>query len=148
MLHRFCVVVAVLLCGVAAASAQSCQDPINTRQKLMKRSGAMAKIGSDMIKGAIPFDLAKSKEILAAFAEDANSMPDLFPECSKTGDHTSVGPAIWERPANFKAAIAKFQADVKHAQETTKDLETLKASFQTIGKDCGGCHQTFRARSS
>jgi cytochrome c556 len=148
MIGKMLVVLAVLLFGVTAASAQSCQDIIDKRQALMKRSAEMAKAGSAMIKGDTPFDLAKVKEIFAAFADDATAMPTLFPDCSKTGDHTTVAPAIWDKPADFKAAQDKFGADVKAAQDSVKDLDTLKASFQSIGKDCGGCHQAFRVRPS
>ena len=148
MIGKSIVVVAVLVFGVTAAAAQSCQDNINKRQALMTRSGDMAKIGSAMIKGDTPFDLAKVQQVFAAFAEDAGAMPTLFPDCSKTGDHTTAAPAIWDRPDDFKAAIAKFTADVKAAQDNTKDLDTLKTNFQTIGKDCGSCHQTFRVKPS
>jgi cytochrome c556 len=148
MFHKLLVVLGIFMFGVTAAAAQSCQDPINARQTLMKKSGEMAKVGSAMIKGETPFDLEKTKEIFAAFADDAAQMPKLFPDCSKTGDKTTAGPAIWEKPDDFKAAITKFTADVKAAQDNTKNLDTLKASFDTIGKDCGGCHQTFRIRKS
>jgi len=148
MIRKLLIAFGVLLLGATAASAQSCQDIIDKRQTLMKHSAAEAKIGSSMIKGEIPFDLAKTKEIYATFAVDAGAMPTLFPDCSKTGDHTTAAPAIWEKPDDFKAAIAKFTADIKAAQDSTKDLDSLKASFQTIGKDCGSCHQTFRVRPS
>jgi cytochrome c556 len=134
--------------GVSAAAAQSCQEPIKTRQTLMKRSGGMAKIGSSMIKGETPFDLAKTKEIFAAFADDAGQMAKLFPDCSKSGDDTTASSAIWDKPDDFKAAITKFAADVKTAQDSTKDLDTFKTSFQSLGKDCGGCHQNFRIHKS
>jgi cytochrome c556 len=146
MFRTMLVVLAVLLFGVTAAAAQSCQDVIDKRQAFMKRSAEMAKAGSAMIKGDTPFDLAKAKEILAVFAEDAAAMPNLFPDCSKTGDHTTAAPAIWDKPADFKAAQDKFSADVKAAQDNLKDLDSLKASFQSVGKDCGGCHQTFRIK--
>jgi cytochrome c556 len=148
MIRQLFAVFAILMIGVGAASAQSCQDVIDKRQTLMKRSADMAKVGSSMIKGDTPFDLAKAKEIFAAFAEDAGAMPTLFPDCSKTGDHTTAAPAIWDKSDDFKAAVDKFNADVKAAQDNTKDLDSLKASFQTIGKDCGSCHQTFRVRPS
>jgi cytochrome c556 len=148
MIRKLLVAFAVLAFGASAAAAQSCQDTINQRQTLMKRSAELAKAGSSMIKGDTPFDLAKTKEIFAAFAEDAGAMPTLFPDCSKTGDHTTAAPAVWDKADDFKAAIAKFASDVKGAQDTTKDLDTFKASFQTIGKDCGSCHQTFRVRPS
>jgi cytochrome c556 len=148
MFRKLFVVSAILFLGVTAATAQSCQDTIDKRQTLMKRSAEMAKAGSAMIKGDTPFDLAKAQEIFAAFAEDAGAMPTLFPDCSKTGDHTTAAPAIWDKSDDFKAAIAKFTADVKAAQAGTKDLDSLKTNFQAIGKDCGSCHQTFRVRPS
>ena len=148
MIQKLFVVFAVLLFGVTAAAAQSCQDIIDKRQTLMKRSADMAKIGSSMIKGETPFDLAKVKEIYAAFADDAGQMPTLFPDCSKTGDNTTAAPAVWDKPDDFKAAMAKFSADVKAAQDNTKDLDSLKANFATIGKDCGSCHQSFRIKKS
>jgi cytochrome c556 len=134
--------------GVTAAAAQSCQDIIDKRQTLMKKSGAAAKIGTEMIKGERPFDMAQVREIYAAFTEDATQMPALFPDCSKTGNKTTAAPAIWEKTDDFKAAIAKFAADIKAAQENTKDVDTLKANFTTIGKNCSSCHQTFRVKSS
>ena len=68
-----------------------------------------------MVKGETPFDLAKAQEVLATFAEDAKEMPTLFPDCSKTGDHTTAAPAIWDKADDFKAAVTKFAADVKAA---------------------------------
>lgn len=148
MFRTVIAVFAVLLLGVTAAAAQSCPEFIQKRQTLMKKSGEEAKIGTAMIKGERPFDAAKVQEIYAAFAEDAKQMPTLFPECSKTGAKTTAAPAIWERMDDFKAAIAKFTADIKAAQDNGKDLGALKANFQTIGKNCSSCHQTFRIRTS
>jgi cytochrome c556 len=148
MVRKLIIAFAAILLGVTAAAAQSCPEFIEKRQTLMKKSGAEAKIGTEMIKGERPFDAAKVQEIYAAFAEDAKQMPTLFPDCSKTGAKTTAAPAIWERMDDFKAAIAKFADDIKAAQANTKDLEALKANFSTIGKNCGGCHQTFRIRSS
>jgi cytochrome c556 len=148
MVYKLLVIFAVYVSGVIAAAAQGCQNTISIRQELMKKSGEAGKLGAAMIKGEAPFDLAKAKQILATFADDAGKMPTLFPECSRIGEHTSAAPAIWEDPGDFKAAMAKFAADVKAAQENTKDLETFKASFQSIGKDCGGCHEKYRVKKS
>ena len=148
MFRKLLVAFSILLLGVTAAAAQSCPEFIEKRQTLMKKSGEEAKIGTAMIKGERPFDLAKVQEIYAAFADDAKQMPTLFPDCSKTGHKTTAAPAIWEKMDDFKAAIAKFTADIKAAQDNTKDLDGLKANFQTIGKNCSSCHQSFRIRSS
>jgi cytochrome c556 len=148
MFRKLLVAFAVLTLCVTAAAAQSCQDIIEKRQALMKKSGAAAKTGSEMIKGERAFDLAQVQQIYEAFAEDAKLMPTLFPDCSKTGNKTTAAPVIWQKMDDFKAAIAKFADDVKAAQANTKDLDGLKSNFQIIGRNCSGCHQTFRTKSS
>jgi cytochrome c556 len=148
MFRNLVVAFAVLLLGVTAAAAQSCPEFIQKRQTLMKKSGEEAKVGTAMIRGETPFNAAKVQQIYAAFADDAKQMPTLFPDCSKTGAKTTAAPVIWERMDDFKAAIAKFADDIKAAQDNTKNLDALKANFQTIGKNCSNCHQTFRIRSS
>ena len=62
--------------------------------------------------------------------------------------HHLIGYAIWDKADDFKAATAKFAADVKAAQDSTKDLDTFKANVATVGKNCSNCHQTFRVRPS
>jgi cytochrome c556 len=148
MFQKLLVVFVVLMFGITAAAAQSCDDAITKRQDLMKASGAAGKTGSSIAKGETPFDLAKAQEVFATFARDAKEMPALFPVCSKTGDHTTAAPAIWDKADDFKAAVANFQADIKAAQDNTKDLDTFKTNLQTVGKDCGNCHQAFRVRPS
>jgi cytochrome c556 len=148
MIRKLLVVFAILMLGVTAAAAQSCQDIVAKRQALMKKSAAVGKDGAAMIRGDTPFDLAKAQAILATFAEDATALPSLFPDCSKAAEHTTAAPAIWDKPDDFKAAMAKFAADVKAAQDATKDLDSFKTNFQIIGKNCGSCHQSFRVGKS
>lgn len=141
-------VAAALGAGLAAAASPTCQDVINKRQELMKKSAAAGKTGIAMVKGETPFDLTKAKEVLAIIADDAGNMPVLFPDCSKTGEHTNAAPEIWAKPDDFKAAVDQFAADVKAAQDNTKDFDTFKAGLQAIGKDCGSCHEKFRIKQS
>ena len=148
MFRKILVVLAVLLLGVTAAAAQSCQDIIDKRQALMKRNADMAKIGSAMIKGDTPFDLAKAKEIFATLPRTRRQCRHCFRIVRRPASTPRSAPAIWDKTADFKAAQDKFSADVKAAQDNLKDLDTFKAGFQSVGKDCGGCHQTFRVRPS
>lgn len=133
-----------LALGVTAVVAQ---DVVAERKALMKRSGEQARIGVAMVKGDQPYDQAKAQAIFAAYADKAAKMKTLFPESSKTGDHRSL-PAIWEKSAEWNAAIDKFANDIKAAQVAAKDLDSFKAAFEAVGKDCGGCHQPFRKPQS
>jgi len=139
-------VAAVLMLGVAAVAAQT--DPIAARRALMKANGDQAKIGVAMLKGEAPFDAAKAKAMFATFVDAANKMPNLFPESSKTGGDTAATPKVWEDMADFKARFAKLADDAVAAQASVKDLDSFKAAFGIVGKDCGGCHEIYRVKKS
>lgn len=145
MMKRIVLAVAVAALGVTSVLAQS--DPITARKNLMKDNNAQGRILRDMADGKQPFDLAAAKKALVSFQTSAAALPNLFPESSKAGD-TRAAPAIWEKSADFKAAAAKFAADAKAAEASTKDVETLKAAFAEVGKNCGSCHQAFRKPQS
>jgi cytochrome c556 len=138
--------VAVVAFGVTAVVAQ--QDPIAARKALMKANGQNAGAISKMVKGEAPFDLATAKKAFATFQDAAAKMPNLFPLDSKTGGETAALPKIWEDMADFKAKFVKFGEDAKAAEASVKDLDSLKAALGTVGKNCGGCHETYRIKKT
>jgi cytochrome c556 len=142
MIIRTMLAVGAIVVGITAVAAQQ-GTVIDQRKALMKRSGEQARIGAQMVKGEIPYDPAKAEAIFAAFADKASKLADLFPADSKTGE-TRALPAIWEKNDQFKATIAKFASDVREAQAKTKDLDSFKASFAAVGRNCTSCHETFR----
>jgi cytochrome c556 len=75
-------------------------------------------------------------------------MPALFPETSKTGGETAALPKVWETKADFDARFVKFAKDAADAASTIKDEATFKAAFPEVGKNCGGCHESYRAKRS
>jgi cytochrome c556 len=137
-------VLAIAILAIGASAVAAHPRVISERQALMKRSGEQAKVGSQMVRGDIAFDLAKTHAIFAAFAEKAAKLPSLFPDDSKTGE-TRARAAIWERPDEWKAAIDRFAADTKEADAQTTDLETFKGTFRQVGRNCHSCHETFRS---
>ena len=46
------------------------------------------------------------------------------------------------------AAGASFGKAVADAKGKIKDLDTLKATLPVIGKQCGGCHETYRLKAT
>ena len=145
-MNRTVLAVAAIAIGVTAVAAQS--DPIAARRAHMKEVGAQTKTGAGMAKGEIPYDQTKAQGIFAAYVKAASDLPNLFPETSKTGGDTAALPAIWANKADFDAKAAKFASDAKQAQTQVKDLDTFKASFTSVTKNCGGCHETYRAKKS
>jgi cytochrome c556 len=143
---RTALVVAMLAFGATALVAQS--DPIAARKALMKANGDQSKIATDMLEAKQPFDLAAAKKVLATFVEAGEKAPALFPDNSKTGGDTAALPPIWENKADFNARLAKLSSDSKAAMDATKDFDSFKIQITEVRKNCGGCHQTYRKRTS
>jgi cytochrome c556 len=143
LIRAFAACIAIGL-GAAAAIAQS--DPIAARQTLMKTNGRQGKVGSDMIRGRIPFDLAKAQAMFGSFVDAANKMPNLFPENSKTGGDTSASPEIWQHMEDVKARFAKLAAESKAARDTIKDLDSFKVAYRNVAQICDDCHERYRVK--
>ena len=142
---RTVLAVAALALAVAAANAQ---DPIAARKALMKSTGGQAAQGAKFMKGEEAFDLAKAQAIFAQYQKTSAEAPTLFPESAKTGGETAALPAIWEKKADFDARLTKLGADAKDAAGKVKDLDSFKAVFSEVQKNCGGCHESYRAKKS
>ncbi|KQT85974.1 cytochrome C554 [Aurantimonas sp. Leaf443] len=130
--------------AVLPATAQD-TAPIKERQALMKENGKAAKAAGQMLKGETAFDAATAAQIFASMHATAAKFGTLFPENSKTGGDTEAAPAIWQKPAEFQAAVAKFEADTKAASETkVADLDAFKQAFGKVAQNCKSCHESFR----
>src|SRR5215472_454697 len=140
---RTALVVAMLALGATALVAQS--DPIAARKSLMKANGDQSKLATDMLEAKQPFSLDAAKKVFATFAEAGEKAPALFPDSSKAGGDTAALPTIWENKADFTARLAKFASDAKAA---TKDFDSFKIQITEVRKNCGGCHQTYRKKTS
>lgn len=143
---RTVLAVSAIAIGITAVAAQS--DPIAQRKAIMKEVGAQTKTGAGMAKGEAPYDQGKAQTIFTTYVDAATKMPGLFPDSSKTGGDTAALPAIWENKADFDAKFAKFGADAKAAASAVKDVDGFKTAFSGITKNCGGCHETYRAKKN
>ncbi|HEY3794761.1 MAG TPA: cytochrome c [Bradyrhizobium sp.] len=144
---RTVVIVGALLLGVGAVIAQ--QDAVKEAQAVMKGNGKNAGALAAMVKGEKPYDQATVNTALAQFTDTAKKLPTLFPDSMKgkqpDGDYT-ISSKVWEDKPGFGEHIASFSKAVNDAKIT--DLGTLKATLPVIGKQCGGCHETFRIKKS
>lgn len=129
--------------GIAAAAGA---DAIKERRALMKANGDATKPIVAMFKGA-PFDLATVQNSLKTYADAAQKMPGLFPPDSKTGD-TNALPAIWDNMADVDARFEKFGKDATAALASVTDAASFKATMPDFFKNCGGCHEKYRAKQN
>ncbi|MEI6417534.1 MAG: cytochrome c [Sphingomonadales bacterium] len=137
-------IAAVALTTLPAAAA----DPIKAREEIMEGNGKAAKAGGAMLKGEAPFDAAKAQGILASFATGAKEFGKHFPKGSDKGD-TEAAPAIWEKPADWKAALAKFETDsAAAAAMKPAALADFGKAFGMVTANCKSCHEAFRIKKN
>ena len=143
---RSLILAGALIFSGAAVIAQV--SAIGERQTTMKGVGKATGDLGKMVKGETPFDLAAAQAALNVYVAAAKKMPTLFPDDSKTGAKTAALPKIWEAKADFNAKFDQFGKDAAAALASVKDDASLKAAFPGIGKNCGGCHESYRAKES
>jgi cytochrome c556 len=132
----------------APAVAQSLA-PIEARQALMKQNGKDTKAGAAMLKGEVPFDAARATAIFKSMNDVSMKFGNHFPPDSKTGGDTEASPAIWTKPGEFKAALAKFQKDTATAVAAKPtNLDAFKEQFGAVTANCKSCHEAFRVKAN
>jgi len=148
-MKRVLVVAGVLLLSVGAVVAQ--QEVANQTQTTMKATGRAMGSLAPMVKGEKPYDQAVVDTALTQLNDTAKKLPTMFPESIKglkiEGDYSS-SPKVWEDKAGFAAKIESFAKVATEAKAKIKDLDSLKATVPAIGKECSGCHETFRLKNS
>ena len=147
-MKRVVVVAGILLLSVGAVVAQ--QEVANQTQTTMKATGRAMGGLAPMVKGEKPYDQAVVNTSLTQLEETAKKLPAMFPDSIKglkiEGDYSS-SPKVWEDKAGFAAKIESFAKVVTEAKAKIKDLDSLKAAVPAIGKECSGCHETFRLKN-
>ena len=144
---RTALVVGALLLGAGVVMAQ--QDLVKQNQDTMKANAKNLGGMIAMVKGEKPYDQATVTAALTQLDETAKKLPTMFPDSIKgmnPGGDYEVSPKIWDDKAGFKARIDAFAKIVTEAKTKITDLDTLKATAPAIGKECGGCHETFRIK--
>ena len=148
-MKRIVVVAAMLAFSAGAVVAQ--QDQVKQTQAQMKETGKNAGALGAILKGEKPYDQATVDAALAQFDDTAKKLPKLFPASLKgkafDGDY-QTSEKIWDDKAGFDEHIASFAKAVGEAKGKIKDADTLKAQLGLIGKQCGGCHETFRVKKT
>lgn len=128
-----------------ASTAFASEDPISTRQNIMKSNGAAAGALFKMVKGEIEYDALTAELALREIFAGAVAFPTLFPEGSETGGDTRASPEIWKDKAGFEATALKLETAALAAIPAAKSgLDELKATLGSVAENCQACHEKYR----
>ncbi len=139
------IILAALAVGLSVGAAMAQQDPVTTREDLMKANNKHAIAVVRMMRGQAPFEAAEVDAAFTQWADTAQKLPGLFPDNSKTGGDNRASPKIWLDKKDFDEKAAAFGKAVAENHEKAKSsLEGLRAAIPVVGKACDNCHEDYR----
>src|SRR5690349_3219491 len=139
-----------LALGVAAGAALAQAKPEQTvkqRQAVMTLQGKYFGPMAGMAQGKVPFNLQVVQRN-AAFLDNLSRMAwDGFDPATKDVKSAAL-PAVYEQTDKFKEAASRLENEAHKLYELSRggDEAAIKAQIGAVGKSCGGCHESFRAK--
>ncbi len=139
---------ALAVVGGAALAAEMA-TVIAARQANFKVMGKAMKASFGELKSPTP-QIAVMRDSARAIAEAAPKVATFFPKGSgpQAGVKTEALPAIWEKPADFKAKadnLVKAAVAYKAAADAG-NMDATKAALMQLGGTCKACHTDFKAK--
>jgi cytochrome c556 len=135
---------AVLVVVGAAAAAAVSDDPIQSRQNLMKNVGAAMGAAGSMVRGDTEFEPRAAHLAMRTINSSIIGFVELLPEGSHAGD-TRALPAIWENMDDVLAKAESLRMATQAAIDAEpQDLDTFRPLFAEVGQNCRTCHEDYR----
>ena len=145
---------ALLAIGVAATLASSAaiaqvkpEILVKQRQAVMTLQGKYFGPMAGMAQGKIPFN----KDVIqrnAGYLDNLSRMAwDGFADSTKDVKSAAL-PAVYTDGAKFKEAASRLENEANKLYQMSRsgDEASIKAQIGAVGKSCGGCHESFRAK--
>lgn len=151
---------------LSASSHEGATGVVKERMDSMKAiGGAMGAIKGNMAGSDLTNQVALLEAAKTMMANSGSNLVDLFPAGSDQTP-TRALPSIWEKPDEFaaisndlqQAALALALSATKAmdgdasalgvtptTETTALSAEAVPAIFKAIAKNCGACHQGYRA---
>lgn len=145
---------ATALAVATAAFAESHTEmprQVEARQGLMTTVSLASTVTGDMARGKSEYDAEAAQaaaDTLAGISQVSNAL--LWTEGTSAADieGTASLATIWEDRAGFDARWADFGTAATALQAAAgQGQEQLTAAMAELGKTCGACHETYRAKN-
>ena len=150
--RTFALASAAMMALLSSAGGASADDAaVKYRQSVMEAVGGHTRALGAIVKGEVTHT-ADFKAHAAALDGLAAMAGHIFPTApeGETSVKTEVLPAVWEKPEDFKMALASFStAAANLAKAAAADGATPKGiapAFGDLVKSCKGCHDSFKKK--
>jgi cytochrome c556 len=138
---------AIVLAGLVPVSFAQ-DDPITTRQNLMKENGNRAKLLFEMLQNKQPFDAAQAAAAFETISANTRAFTNHFPEGSDQGK-TDALPVIWEDWADFEARAVKLADDTAATAAAIEagGEDAFRSQAGPVLETCRDCHRVYQRPS-
>ncbi len=140
---------AMLACCTLAACGPR-QDthpgqPVSKREAIFKQFLRTSEPMGMMLRGSKPFEAQQAQQLAASLKALSTEPWQYFPQGS-TYYPSRAKPAVWEKPAQFKAAQDRFihAADQLARAAQSGNPDAIRPAFHELSASCDACHQDFR----
>jgi cytochrome c556 len=147
MKKQYVIAASLMLLPAITAFAASENPAFKQRHQNFEAMGkAMKGIFDEFKKPAASLAVIKTNS--AILAQSSKRVAGHFPKGTgpESGVKTDALPAIWAKPADFKAAADRLVTASAGLQvaAATGDMTKIKAAAGAVGGSCKGCHDSFR----
>ncbi len=135
----------------APANDKQAKNAIETRKAAFHLIGTSFKPIGDAVQGKAEFNQADIQKRANRILMLTDFLEASFPESSNLGEpDTKASADIWAKKAEFDKKLKDFQEHAatlaKVAATETSATPAFKEAFGAVGKDCKGCHDTFKVK--
>jgi len=120
---------------------------VKQRQAVMTLQGKYFGPMAGMAQGKVPYNAAVVQRN-AGFLDNLSRMPwDGFDPSTK-GEKSRALPAVFDDKAKFDEAATRLENEASKLASLSRsgDEAAVKAQIGVVGKTCGACHESFRAK--
>jgi cytochrome c556 len=120
---------------------------VKQRQAVMTLQGKYFGPMAAMAQGKAPYN-AGAVQRNAGFLDNLSRMPwDGFDPSTK-GEKSRALPAVFDDKAKFDEAASRLENETSKLVSVSRsgDEAAVKAQIGVVGKTCGACHESFRAK--
>ncbi len=120
-------------------------QPVTKREAIFKQFLLTSEPIGMMLRGSKPFEAQQVQQLAARLKALSTKPWQHFPQGS-TYYPSRAKPAVWEKPAQFKAAQDRFihAADQLARAAQSGNPDAVRPAFRELSASCDACHQTFR----
>ncbi len=137
-----------VLAGAVAYAADDPKQVVKYRKSVMKAQLRHFQAIKAIVRGKVGFTGLLANQAMALDLT-GKGLTDLFPAGTGPDKIKSRAKAdIWQDWKKFEASAKKLHQETAKLVKVANggDKKAVAAQFKAVGKACGGCHKSFRAK--